>query len=80
MLARLIKFINMDSFSKNMNKFRALFHNTPIIGMIHLAGNDPVKRALEEIAIYEEEGVDGVIVENYHGSKMDVVKTLEELA
>ncbi|MCB2173056.1 hypothetical protein KQH65_09995 [archaeon] len=46
--------------------------------MIHLAGDDPVKRALEEIAVYEEEGVDGVIIENYHGTVEDVTQTLKE--
>ena len=46
----------------------------PIIGMIHLAGRDSsekVERALDEIVIYEEEGLDGVIIEDYHGSPDD---------
>jgi len=55
-----------------------VFNKIPILGMIHLAGNDPVKRALEEIAVYEEEGVDGVIIENYHGTVEDVTQTLKE--
>lgn len=58
-----------------------LFHvPKPIIGMIHLAGfdnSDKVRRALEEMKIYEEEGVDGVIVEDYHGSLEDITSTLE---
>ncbi len=36
--------------------------------MIHLAGNNPterIQRALQEISIYEEEGVDGAIFEDY---------------
>lgn len=52
----------------------------PIFGMIHLAGDDPVRRALSEIALFEEEGISGAIVENYHGSVDDVVRTLEETA
>lgn len=59
------------------DKFNKIFGKVPIIGMIHLTGEDPVKRALEEIAIFEEEGVDGAIVENYHGSMDDVERTLE---
>ena len=55
-----------------------VFNKIPILGMIHLAGNDPVKRALEEIAIYEKEGVDGAIIENYHGTVEDVIQTLKE--
>lgn len=47
--------------------------------MIHLAGEEPVKRALEEIALFEEEGIDGVVIENYHGEVRDVVQTLQEL-
>ena len=55
------------------------FSTKPILGMIHLAGDDPVKRALDEVAIYEEEGIDGVIVENYHGTASDVVDVLRVL-
>lgn len=61
-------------------RFHKVFEKIPILGMIHLAGNDPVKRALEEIAIFEEEGIEGAIIENYHGSVEDVIKTLEETA
>ncbi len=46
----------------------------PIIGMIHLA-NGP-KQALEEIALYEQNGIAGAIVENYHASVEDVKATL----
>jgi len=55
-----------------------VFNLIPILGMIHLAGDDPVKRALEEIAVYEEEGVDGVIIENYHGTVKAVTQTLKK--
>jgi len=60
------------------NRYNKVFGRIPILGMIHLGGTDPVKRALEEIAIFEEEGVDGAIIENYHGSVEDVIKTLQE--
>jgi hypothetical protein len=63
-------------------KLRAIFkRKKPIIGMIHLAGNnqqDRIKRALEELAIYQEEGVDGAIIEDYHGTSQDVYETLRE--
>lgn len=60
------------------NRYNQVFGRIPIFGMIHLAGEDPVKRALEELAIFEEEGVDGAIVENYHGSVERVIETLQE--
>jgi uncharacterized protein len=60
-----------------------LFENKkPIIGMIHLAGNDSaekIERAIEEIKIYRNNGVDGIIVEDYHGSKYDVHSCLERI-
>ena len=46
--------------------------------MIHLAGDNPIERALDEIAIFEEEGINGVIIENYHGSVEDVILTLKK--
>ena len=62
--------------------FRELFSiEKPIIGMIHLAGegsNKKIKRALEELDIYEEEGVDGAIIEDYHGTPEDVYETFRK--
>jgi len=57
------------------------FSSKPILGMIHLSGDESnrTKRALEEIEILETEGVDGIIVENYHGSTSDVEKVLSEI-
>jgi len=52
----------------------------PIIGMIHCAGNTPkekTQRALEELTIYQEEGIDGAIVEDYHGEYEDVYQVLQ---
>lgn len=46
-----------------------------IIGMIHLAGG--VARAIDEIALYEANGVEGALVENYHGGVQDVERTLD---
>jgi len=63
-----------------MNQFNKLFPNKPVIGMIHLPGDDPVSRAVDELALYEEEGVDGAIIENYHGSYNDVVSTLDKIS
>ena len=60
------------------NRYNPVFGKIPILGMIHLAGQKPLKRALEELALFEEEGVDGAIIENYHGSVEDVIATLQE--
>ncbi|MEA2003993.1 MAG: BtpA/SgcQ family protein [archaeon] len=62
------------------NKFYEVFgYKPPKIAMIHLAGEDSVDRALREIGIYEQEGIDAIIVENYHGSIFDVERTLEKI-
>lgn len=53
--------------------------NKSIFGMIHLYGINPIERALEEIQIYQDEGVQGVIIENYHGSTGDVIDVLDSL-
>jgi hypothetical protein len=59
------------------------FKNKPIFGMIHLSQDettgDVINRALEEMQILEEEGVDGVIIENYHGSVEEVKTVFSEL-
>ena len=56
-----------------------VFKRIPIFGMIHLAGTSPIPRALQEISLFEEEGLDGVIVENYHTRAIEnVIDTLEE--
>lgn len=47
--------------------------------MIHLYGISPLERALEEIKIYEGEGLQGIIVENYHGTIEDVVEVLQKV-
>lgn len=60
------------------NLYAKVFCRIPVLGMIHLAGDEPVERALEEIKIFEEEGVDGAIIENYHGSVKDVIQTLKK--
>jgi predicted TIM-barrel enzyme len=48
--------------------------------MIHLAGEDPVSRAMDELEIFEKEGLTGAIIENYHGTIRDVEGTLETIA
>ena len=55
------------------------FKKKKIIGMIHLSGPDVINKALEEIKIYEEEGLSGIIIENYHGSLEDVIDVLNYL-
>jgi len=63
-------------------KFETIFQiNKPVIGMIHLSGKnnrDRVKRALEELTTYQEEGVDGAIIEDYHGTSQNVYETLKQ--
>lgn len=57
------------------------FNKKRILGMIHLSGDETnrLQRALEEIRLYEEAGLYGCIVENYHGSTDDVIEVLNAL-
>lgn len=58
------------------------FKNKRILGMVHLSGgggDSTIQRALNEIKIYEEEGLYGCIIENYHGSIADVEAVLKAL-
>ena len=51
--------------------------------MIHLAGDseqEKINRALEEISIFEEEGIVGALIEDYRGFPEDVINTLEEVS
>jgi len=69
---------------KKVTKFNQLFPvQKPIIGMIHLAGaseGEKVNRAIEDFTIFEEEGIDGAIIEDYHTrSLMTVQRTVTEL-
>lgn len=55
----------------------------PILGMLHLTGQTPGERfetATREVRLLVENGVDGVIVENYFGDKDDVRAVLAWLA
>ncbi len=65
------------------SKFKKLFPiEKPIIGMIHLAGkreDEKIIKAIEELKIFEEKGIDGAIIENYHGTIKDVLDVLENL-
>lgn len=52
----------------------------PIIAMVHLKGDTPdeiFERAKEEIHIFEENGVDGIMLENYYGNYYDLERILE---
>lgn len=51
----------------------------PVFGMIHLAGQNPVNRALEEMEILEEEGFSGIILQNLHGNLNDLIETLKQI-
>ncbi len=62
------------------SRFHEVFRRDPIIGMLHLGGNNPVAQALEDLTTFEEEGVDGAIVENYHGSEISVHNTLKAIS
>jgi len=65
-------------------RFQTLFPNPiPVLAMVHLKGNsreDRLERARNEIAIYYENGVDAVIVEDYFGSKHDAEAVLDYLS
>lgn len=65
-------------------KLSDLFGNKKVlIGMIHLAGRtqkEKIKRALEEADIYAQEGIDGAVIEDYHGTPEDVEETLKSLS
>lgn len=55
----------------------------PILGMLHLKGDteeEKIKRAVKEAEIYKRCGVDGMIVEDYFGSRHDVENALKILS
>ena len=67
-----------------MSKFLELFEKKkPVIGMLHLGRRDTRELRLDlakfEIDTYIENGIDGVIVEDYFGDLEDVKATLEYL-
>ena len=67
-----------------MNKFLDLFNvKKPVIGMLHLGGEavgkDPLAIAKKEMDIYLENGINGVIVEDYFGDVEDVESMLSYL-
>lgn len=72
------------------SRFSPVFGPKPLIGMLHLAGGEDcssyekkfsrkLTRVMEELAIYEEEGLQGALFENYHGSVSDVHTALMAL-
>lgn len=66
-----------------MKEILSLFKNKkPIIGLIHLKGetdDEILERAKNEIEIYEKNGVDAVLVENYYGNYYHMEMVLEYL-
>ncbi|MDL9981268.1 BtpA/SgcQ family protein [Microbacterium sp. ASV49] len=63
--------------------FDAVFRSKPLLAMLHLKGEDPddrLARAVAEIDILVEAGVDAVIVENYFGGVSDMERVLAHLA
>jgi predicted TIM-barrel enzyme len=66
-----------------MTAFRGTFAvPKPILGMLHLGGDDPadrLARAEEEARIMAGEGMDGLVVENYFGDADDVERVLDRL-
>ena len=57
-----------------MPEFHDVFGNTAVLGMIHLSGKQVLERALHELCIYANEGVDGAIIENYHCRDLRVLE------
>lgn len=66
------------------NKFRGLFAvDKSIIGMIHLAGDgldEKIKRAISELELYQEERIDGAIIEDYHANGFELAKAVKEIS
>jgi len=64
--------------------FLGLFKvNKPVLGMIHLKGESRAEKlalAAKEIDLMADNGIDGVIIENYFGSPEDVEVVLREVA
>lgn len=59
-----------------------MFENKPIFGMVHMAPGPmgTPARAMREMRIMQSNGVDGVILENYHGSTTDILETLMDMS
>jgi predicted TIM-barrel enzyme len=55
------------------------FKSKQILGMIHLSGQNVLERAKKELDIFQEEGLHGAIIENYHGSITDVIGVLDNI-
>ncbi|ERI96638.1 MULTISPECIES: BtpA/SgcQ family protein [Eubacteriales] len=66
------------------SRFLSLFSaSKPILGMLHLKGDTPeetVERAMRELDTLLENGVDGVIVEDYYGTADEVEQVLARIA
>ncbi len=66
---------------EKLNFYDVFKKEKPIIGMIHLAGKnqeEKIKRALDELRIYQEAGVEGAIIEDYCGYPQDIWRTFKE--
>jgi len=54
------------------------FNKKPILGMLHMYGRENATNIMDdELTIFEEEGVDGYIIENYGGGIEEVRKGLQ---
>lgn len=63
-----------------MSKFYELFKQKPVIGMVHLGGDFPISQAMNDYHTYQKCGLEGVIVENYHGSISEVEEILHAIS
>ena len=65
------------------NRFKELFKvDKPIIGMIHLAGDyldHKVAMAMGELKVYEDAGIDGAIIENYHADYNETLTAIKRI-
>lgn len=70
----------MDWEERKKKEILSIFSKKkPIIGMIHLKGNSDkeiLEQAKKEIEIYEENGIDGIMLENYYGNYYQLEKIL----
>lgn len=65
------------------NRYTSVLGQLPVLAMLHLKGDsarERMERARRELDILAQEGVDGVVVEDYFGSPDDVERVLAWLS
>lgn len=60
-------------------RYYKIFNKKSVMGTIYLGGITPAKKAIEELELFKEEGIDGAVIENYCGTSDDVITALKAL-